>query len=509
MKIPQRMHWPYAEEVARRGHTVRRAGWTTWLRYDAGLWWLLGDGAPRIARATDMTEEDFLAWDWTTQPPGCTADTGSAAPDMAELLRVAPYRVLARAADPLGLGCELEDLAAAEPVGAVPAPEVSVGRDGRPAMPVQRPNKVQPPPRAAEWKPDRARQVRGFTVEQEEPPPPPPPPAFTIELLAADACVETGFGAGQGFNILWDQTESIGYQIAGGPAGATYRVTFRIIPFLYEEREITDTYEGASTLVSVLSGGVSAGTHSWVVGGAAMGLDPLAGTDCGIGSSSNGTDADEAFVAGEPYFGPNVALHILALAERMVDGASVGEAWTRRRLLISESCPLLETYTCEDEGLNTTDQGNGFTSVTVPAGYSNTGESLTCYYDPLPTYTCEDAGYFTSDQGGGSTQVTIPPGYANMGSMTCYLPAPPSTYTCADAGYYDTDQGGGSTTINVPAGYANSGSSIICYLAPPPLTPWTCEIGGYSSTDQNNGSTGVTVPGGYSNTGDFLTCYYP
>jgi hypothetical protein len=127
-------------------------------------------------------------------------------------------------------------------------------------------------------------------------------------------------------------------------------------------------------------------------------------------------------------------------------------------------CPT--SYTCETAGLSSTDLGAGTENVTVPPGYTNEGEILTCYLIPPPSYSCELAGYSSTDLGGGTTSVVIPGGYLGAGtSITCYLPPLPS-YTCELAGLSSSDLGGGTANVIVPPGYSGAGSSMLCYLAP-------------------------------------------
>lgn len=84
--LPFRMHLPMAHWAVKRGFWVRRAIWeddgvaSKWLSYRGGLWWLTeSDGTQRVARAGDLSKEDFLAEDWTTQPPTCEAENAAAA----------------------------------------------------------------------------------------------------------------------------------------------------------------------------------------------------------------------------------------------------------------------------------------------------------------------------------------------------------------------------------------------------------------------------------------------
>ena len=78
--------WRTAARAARAGHFVRRRGWTTkWLRWWGGLWFLRETGsAERVVRAADFGRDEFLAGDWTHQPPECIVEaqrqTGTTCP---------------------------------------------------------------------------------------------------------------------------------------------------------------------------------------------------------------------------------------------------------------------------------------------------------------------------------------------------------------------------------------------------------------------------------------------
>jgi hypothetical protein len=61
--VPPRMHFPWAQDVARLGYAIRRAGWTSlWWRYTGGLWYVIGDGDARVARTHDRTLASARPW---------------------------------------------------------------------------------------------------------------------------------------------------------------------------------------------------------------------------------------------------------------------------------------------------------------------------------------------------------------------------------------------------------------------------------------------------------------
>jgi hypothetical protein len=72
------MTWSEARAVARAGTPVRRAGWLDrWIRWDRYLWWVrpvnpvtgADTGSLRVVQSTDWSPSEFLAADWTTDPP--------------------------------------------------------------------------------------------------------------------------------------------------------------------------------------------------------------------------------------------------------------------------------------------------------------------------------------------------------------------------------------------------------------------------------------------------------
>jgi len=156
--IPPRMHLPYARRVGRRGYPIRRAGWTDkWLRWNEGKWWYQSGATLRVLQAGDLTEEDWLAWDWTTLQVGCEGVNDAAA--LAELLRIRPYDVLTTAVDPLSLRCELPPVAntmeplAWKDVAMPPVDERARPQPVRPEEPIPWP----PRPSEPEWLPGRRR----------------------------------------------------------------------------------------------------------------------------------------------------------------------------------------------------------------------------------------------------------------------------------------------------------------------------------------------------------------
>lgn len=69
------LSWWKARRFAAAGYSIRRAAWTQWFAYRAGLWWVISTGSSRVLEADDITTADVLAGDWTTRPPvnGCDA----------------------------------------------------------------------------------------------------------------------------------------------------------------------------------------------------------------------------------------------------------------------------------------------------------------------------------------------------------------------------------------------------------------------------------------------------
>lgn len=85
--LSQQTSWHTAEAISHAKDIAgddpvmwRRIGWGDdpipfWFYYDGGIWFkLLSDGTVEIVEAADMTDEDFLALDWTTQSAACVTD---------------------------------------------------------------------------------------------------------------------------------------------------------------------------------------------------------------------------------------------------------------------------------------------------------------------------------------------------------------------------------------------------------------------------------------------------
>lgn len=74
------LDWFAASAAARAGTKVRRVAWTDrWLVLYHGLWWIVaGSSEPRVVKSTDVTDDDLLARDWTTEE--FTADVCGALP---------------------------------------------------------------------------------------------------------------------------------------------------------------------------------------------------------------------------------------------------------------------------------------------------------------------------------------------------------------------------------------------------------------------------------------------
>lgn len=68
--MPANLTWWEARDLARNGQRVRRAGWETeWIHAGLALWFRgEQDGPKRVLLASDLTAEDQLARDWTTEP---------------------------------------------------------------------------------------------------------------------------------------------------------------------------------------------------------------------------------------------------------------------------------------------------------------------------------------------------------------------------------------------------------------------------------------------------------
>src|SRR5438093_3981720 len=64
------LDWFSARELAAQGKYIRRCGWTDkWLVLWRGLWWFRLAGDTHVVRADEFGRDDFLARDWTDQPP--------------------------------------------------------------------------------------------------------------------------------------------------------------------------------------------------------------------------------------------------------------------------------------------------------------------------------------------------------------------------------------------------------------------------------------------------------
>ena len=234
--IPRRMHLPYAHAVARRGYSIRRAGWSDkWLRLVGGLWWMIDAGAKRIARSSDMTEEAMLAWDWTTQASSCDATPVELTPaEMADLLRVRPFTGLATAADPLGMGCALPvmDVLGGPQVSAVAFPGMPPAEDPVTGLitfaEVENPLLLPAGTPRAQWQTTTKRKLI-------PPAPPTEPPALAVMFSVTNRISEITSGTYPAGCIPGPVTDNVQCQITsgfvhftGGPAGAQYSVQVKI-----------------------------------------------------------------------------------------------------------------------------------------------------------------------------------------------------------------------------------------------------------------------------------------
>ena len=99
-------------------------------------------------------------------------------------------------------------------------------------------------------------------------------------------------------------------------------------------------------------------------------------------------------------------------------------------------------------------------SITVPAGYTNAGATITCEHtisqpaqNVLKAFTCEIAGLTGQAI---SSSGSIKKGAASKGSITAISPS---------AGFAEVTSNTTRSvdfTVTVPAGYSNTGSTIIC-----------------------------------------------
>ena len=63
------LDWFAAEALAKNGAQIRRAGWTDkMLSMQGALWLLVTASASTVVKATDFTDADLNARDWTDQP---------------------------------------------------------------------------------------------------------------------------------------------------------------------------------------------------------------------------------------------------------------------------------------------------------------------------------------------------------------------------------------------------------------------------------------------------------
>jgi hypothetical protein len=66
--MPWSLDWFSAEALARAGSQIRRAGWTDKVLVYTGFWFLVDASGKNVVKATDFTEDEFRALDWTDQP---------------------------------------------------------------------------------------------------------------------------------------------------------------------------------------------------------------------------------------------------------------------------------------------------------------------------------------------------------------------------------------------------------------------------------------------------------
>ena len=173
-------------------------------------------------------------------------------------------------------------------------------------------------------------------------------------------------------------------------------------------------------------------------------------------------------------------------------------------------------------------------TITVPSGYSNSGQSITCTdtatgtaTTTLATFTCTTANFSMTNGVEGSS--TSGQGSVSAGTITAISP---TTYTSGSATY--------TATITVPSGYTNSGQSISCTAtatgsATTTLATFTCTTASFSMSDGASGASTsgqgtvsagtitaispstytagsstytatITVPSGYTNSGQSISC---
>lgn len=63
------LDWFAAEALAKStGKYIRRVGWTDrWLSYYRGIWWMVREAGTTVAKATEITDVELLARDWTDE----------------------------------------------------------------------------------------------------------------------------------------------------------------------------------------------------------------------------------------------------------------------------------------------------------------------------------------------------------------------------------------------------------------------------------------------------------